>query len=86
MTCLNESESHRLKDFLADQTSTQQGKFLQSDCDAQLLLTIPFSGSVRIHSLIIEGPQGKAPKSIKLFINNRKLKAIFRNEYKSGTN
>jgi hypothetical protein len=35
----------------------------------KLLLTLPFNSPVRLHSLIIEGPDGKTPSHIKLFIN-----------------
>jgi hypothetical protein len=66
--CLNEADGHKLKDFLRDVTGATT---LRSDADAQLLLSIPFNDNVRIQSLIIEGPAGRAPKSVKLFINNR---------------
>ena len=37
--------------------------YLESDCDEQLLLTIPFNSNVKIHSLRIKCPtDGTAPK------------------------
>jgi len=69
VTCLNEAEGHTARDLLKDVT-TQENRSIRSDCDAQLLITIPFNSSVRLQSLIIEGPIGKAPKRIRLFINN----------------
>lgn len=67
--CLNESPSHTKAAIFTD-----DGSYLQSDCDEQLLLTIPLSQNVKIHSLRIKGPgDGSAPRDVKLFVNRPNL-------------
>merc|ERR1711977_383318 len=44
--------------------------FLESDCDEQILLKIPFTQFIKVHSLILQhGERDYAPSSIKLFVN-----------------
>jgi hypothetical protein len=52
--CLNQSDDHTWEHALAPSS----GVFLESDCDEQLLLHITFSQAVKLHSLIIQGPEG----------------------------
>ena len=61
--CLNEDDSNPLRGLL------EQTGVLVSDCDEQLILNIPFTTPVKIHSLQIKGPEGKAPKQVKIFAN-----------------
>lgn len=65
--CLNEAEGHKAKDFLKSQGISEIT--LKSDSDEQLLLIIPFNCSVKIQSLILEGPDGFAPSKLKLWCN-----------------
>jgi len=68
--CLNESDTHTFKNALVKE---QEGH-LESDCDEQLLMTLTFQQPVRIHSLLIQGPDnGQAPKTVKLFINTTSM-------------
>lgn len=62
--CLNESDEHN---FL--QCLTAENGYLESDCDEQLILSIAFRQTVKVHSLKIKAPKDKGPKSIKLYIN-----------------
>ncbi|XP_031568357.1 thioredoxin-like protein 1 [Actinia tenebrosa] len=65
---LNEDNEHTLADALSKGPA-----YLQSDCDEQLLFTIAFNQPVKIHSIKLQAPNdGKAPKTIKLFINQTK--------------
>ncbi|KZC05551.1 PREDICTED: thioredoxin-like protein 1 [Dufourea novaeangliae] len=62
--CLNESDEHNFVQCL-----TSDDGYLESDCDEQLILSIAFSQTVKIHSLKIKAPKDKGPKNIKLYIN-----------------
>jgi len=62
--CLNESDDHPFTHCL-----TSGEGFLQSDCDEQLIISITFNQSVKIHSLRIKAPADKGPKRIRIFIN-----------------
>ncbi|RAL09311.1 PITH domain-containing protein [Aspergillus homomorphus CBS 101889] len=47
---------------------------LESDADEQLLMYIPFTGQVKVHSLLIyTAPTPSAPKTLKLFKNRDDL-------------
>lgn len=62
--CLNESDDHPLVHAF-----TSGGGYLQSDCDEQLILSVTFNQTVKIHSLKIKAPEKLGPKTMKLFIN-----------------
>lgn len=49
--CLNESTAHTKAALFTD-----DGSYLESDCDEQLLITIPFNQNVKIHSVRIKAP------------------------------
>jgi len=63
MYCLNEANGKNVKNLMKGEG------ILQSDCDEQLLLAIPYSSAVRIFSIIVEGPASNAPSHMKIFIN-----------------
>lgn len=43
---------------------------LESDADEQLLVTFSFKSKVKLHSILIAGPDdGRAPRTVKLFAN-----------------
>ena len=65
MECLNESDDHTLKDAL----TPGHGAYLESDCDEQLIISTEFSQNVKLHSLRVDAPAGKGPKTIKIFVN-----------------
>jgi len=46
----------------------QGGGELSSDCDEQLLITVAFTTAVKLHSIIVEGPES-APSELRLFVN-----------------
>lgn len=66
--CLNQSDDHTWEHALAPSS----GVYLESDCDEQLLLHVTFTQAVKLHSLIIQGPEDKGPKNVKIFINQTK--------------
>lgn len=65
--CLNEADGHTLAHAL-----TSKGGYLESDCDEQLIIMIAFNQVVKIHSLKINGPADKGPKTVKIFMNQPK--------------
>lgn len=51
-----------------------QSTFLESDADDQLIIRVPFTGSIRLRSLLIKaGPGSKTPSKISLFANQPNL-------------
>eukprot|EP00128_Syssomonas_multiformis_P012279 Colp12_sorted_trinity150504_noHs@17698 len=63
--CLNESDDHTAK-YIFEKNDA----YLESDCDEQLLLSIPFNTPVKIHSIKFTAPDpAKAPKTVKIFAN-----------------
>jgi len=66
--CLNDTTERPFKKFFQEQQEGVEG-YVESDVDEQLLITIPFLKAVKIHSLILEGPDSRAPSHIKLFVN-----------------
>eukprot|EP00761_Pharyngomonas_kirbyi_P010023 gb/GECH01010041.1/.p1 GENE.gb/GECH01010041.1/~~gb/GECH01010041.1/.p1 ORF type:complete len:172 (+),score=46.08 gb/GECH01010041.1/:1-516(+) len=65
--CLNEQENATARSMF------EGGGSLKSDVDEELLITVPFQSGVRIHNMLIEGPEGKAPSSVKLFVDQLNL-------------
>ena len=53
--CLNQSDDHTWEHALTPSETT----YLQSDVDEQILLNITFQQSVKLHSLILSGPESR---------------------------
>ncbi|EEB13218.1 predicted protein [Pediculus humanus corporis] len=62
--CMNESDRHPFRNVFENNDS-----YLESDCDAQLIMAVTFQQPVKIHSIKIKAPQTNGPKNIKIFIN-----------------
>ena len=62
--CLNEDDDHPYSHCLSS-----GGGYLGSDCDEQLILSISFNQSVKIHSLKVKAPADKGPKTLRVFMN-----------------
>lgn len=67
MECLNQSNQHDLEACL-----TNDDRYLESDCDEQLIINIGFLQNVKLHALKIAGPEALAPKTVKVFVNQIK--------------
>lgn len=67
--CLNQQENNNVRNlFKKDDT------ILESDVDEQLLISIPFNQSVKIHSIkLVIKDTAHAPKTIKLYANRLDL-------------
>ncbi|KAK6121572.1 hypothetical protein DH2020_044683 [Rehmannia glutinosa] len=67
--CLNQSGSHSLPNALKQGYREDEGLNLESDADEQLLINIPFLQVIKLHSIVIKGPEEEGPKTVKLFAN-----------------
>ncbi|KAF9243562.1 galactose-binding domain-like protein [Melanogaster broomeanus] len=53
---------------------TSEEAYLESDADEQLIIRVPFTGSVRLRSLLMKaGPSDETPERIALFANEPSL-------------
>ncbi|XP_057763686.1 PITH domain-containing protein At3g04780 [Salvia miltiorrhiza] len=71
--CLNQKSSHSLPNALKQGYRDDEGLNLESDADEQLLIYIPFNQVVKIHSIVIKGPEEEGPKTVKLFANREHM-------------
>ncbi|TFK66291.1 DUF1000-domain-containing protein [Pluteus cervinus] len=52
----------------------EETRFIQSDADDQVIVRVPFAGSVRLRSIVIKaGPMDETPSKVSLFANNPSL-------------
>ncbi|KAI0057109.1 DUF1000-domain-containing protein [Artomyces pyxidatus] len=70
LNCLNEVDTHTLKDIVSSKSKNTTSSYLLSDADEQLLLNISFNQTVRVRSIVIQSSSPEqAPKLIKLLVN-----------------
>lgn len=58
-----------IDDFPLEHVFTDGGNSLNSDFDDQLILSVNFNQSVKIHAIKLKAPEKFGPKTLKLFIN-----------------
>nr|DAD19634.1 TPA_asm: hypothetical protein HUJ06_021097 [Nelumbo nucifera] len=72
--CLNQNSSHSLVNALKQGYREDEGLHLESDADEQLLIYIPFTQVIKLHSFLMKGPEDEAgPKTVKLFANKEHM-------------
>ncbi|GLJ44247.1 hypothetical protein SUGI_0924610 [Cryptomeria japonica] len=71
--CLNQNPAHSLVNALKQGYREDDGLFLESDSDEQLLIYLPFTQVVKLHSLVIKGGLEEGPKTVKLFANKEHM-------------
>ena len=64
MECLNEADDHPLIHCLQS-----GGGFLESDSDEELIVSLTFNQSVKVHSIKIGAPKDSGPKTLRIFQN-----------------
>lgn len=79
--CLNQSPSHAIANALKQGYRDDDGLHLESDADEQLLIYIPFTQVVKLHSIVIKGPEVEGPKTVKLFANKENMGFSNVNDY-----
>ena len=70
--CLNAATEHRLRDCLDRESRDDPTKYLQSDADEQLLISLKFMSAVNISAIVLQAALDRAddaPSSMKLFVN-----------------
>ncbi|KAL8528045.1 hypothetical protein ACS0TY_005747 [Phlomoides rotata] len=71
--CLNQSTSHSLPNAVKQGYREDEGLTLESDADEQLLIYIPFNQVIKLHSVVITGPEEEGPRTVKLFANKEHM-------------
>ncbi|KAI3445309.1 hypothetical protein Pfo_001974 [Paulownia fortunei] len=81
--CLNQSSTHSLPNALKQGYREDEGLNLESDADEQLLIYVPFNQVIKLHSIVIKGPEEEdllmqlfkfpGPKTVKLFANRQHM-------------
>lgn len=69
--CLNEVSDESAKEiFKSWEDRKDLNKFVESDCDPELLINIPFTGNVKLKAIaILGGEHDSHPKTMKLYKN-----------------
>ncbi|CAD6207054.1 unnamed protein product [Miscanthus lutarioriparius] len=86
--CLNQDSSHSIVNALKQSLRDDEGLYLASDSDEQLLIYIPFMQVVKLHSALFKGPEEEGPKTVKLFSNKEHMGfslTIFIEDNQSGS-
>ncbi|CAN6439644.1 unnamed protein product [Victoria cruziana] len=55
--CLNQNTSRSLVNALKQEYREADELYLESDADEQLLIYIPFKQVIKLHSIVIKGPE-----------------------------
>lgn len=79
--CLNQDSSHSIVNALKQSLRDDEGLYLASDSDEQLLIYIPFMQVVKLHSALFKGPEEEGPKTVKLFSNKEHMGFSNVNDY-----
>ncbi|EOY11104.1 PITH domain-containing protein [Theobroma cacao] len=71
--CLNQNSNHSIANALKQGYREDEGLNLESDADEQLLIYIPFTQVIKLHSIVIKGSEEEGPKTVKLFSNKEHM-------------
>ncbi|OAY79514.1 PITH domain-containing protein At3g04780 [Ananas comosus] len=82
--CLNQSTSHSVANALKQGYREDDGLHLESEADEQLLIYIPFTQVIKLHSVVIKGPEEEGPRTAKLFANKEHMGFSDVNDYPSN--
>ncbi|KAK8963914.1 PITH domain-containing protein [Platanthera guangdongensis] len=79
--CLNQKSGHAIENALKQGYREDDGLHLESDADEQILIYIPFTQVVKLHSIVIKGPDEEGPRTVKLFTNKENMGFSNVNDY-----
>ncbi|KAJ3669900.1 hypothetical protein LUZ60_010224 [Juncus effusus] len=79
--CLNQSGSNSIANALKQGYRDDDGLNLTSDSDEQLLIYIPFMQVIKLHSIVVKGPEEEGPRTVKLFSNKEHMGFSNVNDY-----
>ncbi|OVA05396.1 Thioredoxin [Macleaya cordata] len=79
--CLNQNTGHSVVNALKQGYREDEGLNLESDADEQLLIYIPFTQVIKLHSILVKGPEDDGPKTVKLFANKEHMGFSNVNDY-----
>ncbi|KAJ6811315.1 putative F-box protein [Iris pallida] len=79
--CLNQNSGHAYANALKQGYREDDGLHLESDADEQLLIYVPFTQVVKLHSVVIKGPEEEGPRTVKLFANKEHMGFSNVNDY-----
>jgi len=69
LDALNQKGGHDVRNILS-----KDENYLESDVDEQLIISVPFNQTVKLHSLkLVPASKDHAPKTIKLYVNRSTL-------------
>nr|GEV67801.1 hypothetical protein [Tanacetum cinerariifolium] len=71
--CLNQNTAHPYPNALKQGYREDEGLNLESDADEQLLIYIPFTQVIKLHSIVIKGPEEEGPQTVKLYTNKEHM-------------
>ncbi|KAK1432447.1 hypothetical protein QVD17_09344 [Tagetes erecta] len=71
--CLNQNTTHPFQNAIKQGYREDEGLSLESDADEQLLIYIPFTQMIKLHSIVIKGPQEEGPQTVKLYTNREHM-------------
>ncbi|XP_068635591.1 PITH domain-containing protein At3g04780 [Aristolochia californica] len=79
--CLNQNPGRSYDNALKQGYREDEGLCLESDADEQLLIYIPFTQVIKLHSVVVEGPEEDGPRTVKLFANKEHMGFSNVNDY-----
>ncbi|KAF5191802.1 Thioredoxin-like protein [Thalictrum thalictroides] len=79
--CLNFKPNKTIANALKQGYREDDGLSLESDADEQLLIYIPFTQVVKLHSINIKGPEEEGPRTVKLYANKEHMGFSNVNDY-----
>ncbi|KAL1806133.1 hypothetical protein DCAR_0831882 [Daucus carota subsp. sativus] len=79
--CLNQTSTQAYANALKKGYREDDGLNLESDADEQLLIYIPFTQVIKLHSIAIQGLDEEGPKTVKLYTNREHMGFSNVNDY-----